>query len=103
MPFSEVVSARLLGDTAVIEKRECIGHVKKRIGPLCRTLRNKVIGTFLSDGKRIPGKGSLTDKAINTLQNHYGMAIRQNADSIDNMKGSIIAVVYHNSDIANED
>ena len=30
------------------------------------------------------------------------MAIRQNTDNIDNMKRSIIAVLYHNSDITND-
>ena len=101
--FSEVVNARPYGNTVTIEKRECIGHVQKRIGTRCRNLRNSLKGTILSDGKRISGKGRLTDKAINTIQNHYGMAIRQNTDSIDNMKRSIIAVLYHNSDIGNED
>ena len=48
------------------------------------------------------GKVRLTKKAINTLQNHYGMAIRQNAENTGTMKRSIIAVLYHNSDIANE-
>ena len=32
MPFSEIVSARSCGNTVVIEKRECIVHVQKRIG-----------------------------------------------------------------------
>ena len=100
--FSEVANARPYGDTVVIEKRECIGHVQKRMGTRCRNLRQTLKGTILSDGKKISGKGRLTDKATNTLQNHYGMAIRQNADNIENMKRSIIAVLYHNSDIANE-
>ena len=101
--FSEVVNAKPYGETVAIEKRECIGHVQKRMGTRCRNLRKTVKSTVLSDGKKIAGRGRLTDKAINTLQNHYGMAIRQNSDSSDNMKRSIIAVLYHNSDIINED
>ena len=45
------------------------------------------------------GKGRLTNKAVNTLQNYYGMAIRQNTDNIYVMKKCIWAVLYHNSDI----
>ena len=99
--FSEVVNAKPYGDTVVIEKRECIGHVQKRMCTRCRNLRQTLKSTLLSDGKKIADRGRLTDKAINTLQNHHGMAIRQNTDNIDNMKRSIIAVLYHNSDITN--
>ena len=38
--FSEVVTTRPYEETVTIEKRECIGHVQKRIGTRCRTLRN---------------------------------------------------------------
>ena len=69
----------------------------------CRVLRQSLKGVVLSDGKKISGRGRLTDKAINTLQNHYGMAIRQNTDNLMNMRRSVIAVLYHNSDIPNED
>ena len=100
--FSEVVNAKPYGDTVVIEKRECISHVQKRMGTLCRNLRQTLKSTVLSYGKKIAGRGRLTDKAINTLQNHYGMAIRQNTDNFDNMKRSIIAVLYHISDITND-
>lgn len=44
-------------------------------------------GKKLSDGKGIGrSKGRLTDKVMNTLQNHYGMAIRQNTQNLYAMK-----------------
>ena len=38
--------------------------------------------------------GRLTDRAINLLQNYFGMAIRQNND-ISSMKQAIEAVLFH--------
>ena len=99
--FSELVNAKPYEDTVVIEKRECIGHVQKRMGTRCRSLRQTLKVLYCTDGKRIAGRGRLT--AINPLQNHYGMGIKQNIDSIDNIKRSCMAVLCHNSDVTNED
>ena len=52
----------------------------------------------MSDGKGISGKGRLTDKAINTLQNYYGMAIRTNTSDVFAMKKAVGAVLFHCSD-----
>ena len=49
--------------------------------------------------KKISGKGRLTDKIINKMQNYYGMAIRQNPGQLHEMKKSIGAVLWHCSDI----
>ena len=100
--FPEVVDAKPYGDGVVIKKKECIGHVQKRVGSRCRTLRQSLKGTKLADGKGIKGKGRLTDKAINTLQNYYGMAIRQNTQHLYGMKKAIGAVLHHCSDIPDE-
>lgn len=97
--FNEVVASQPYGADIVIDKKECVGHVQKRMGNRLRTLRQSKKGAVLSDGGKIMGKGRLTDKAINTLQNYYGMAIRQNTDSIYAMKKSVWAVLYHNSKI----
>lgn len=100
--FPEVVNAKPYGDGDVISKLECIGHVQKRVGSRCRTLRKSLKGTKLADGKGISGKGRLTDKAMNTLQNYYGMAIRQNIDNLYGMKKAIGAVLHHCCDISDE-
>ena len=47
------------------------------------------------------GKGLLTN--INTLQNYYGMAIRQNASDVYGMKKGVGAVLYHCTDVKDEE
>ena len=65
-------------------------------------------GKKLSDGKGILGKGRLTEKIINKMQNHYGMAIHQNTSSSHNnhkekalysMKKSVLATLWHCTDM----
>ena len=55
----------------------------------------------LSDGKGLNGKGRLTKKVIDSLQNFYGMSIRANAGNIYQMKKSIASINHHCS--ANDD
>ena len=86
------------------KKLECVGHVQKRLGTrLCR-LRTNLKGKVLSDGGKISGKGRLTDKIINKIQNYFGMAIRQNSaaswdgdneKALYGMKKSVLAVLWH--------
>ena len=49
----------------------------------------------LSDGKSLGGTGRWTDRKIDTLQNYYGFAIRQNAGNLDAMTASVKAVLPH--------
>jgi len=100
--FQDVVKSTPYGKDVVIEKYECIGHIQKRVGSRCRALRKSLSGKKLSDGKGISGKGRLTDKAITTLQNYYGMAIRHNTGNLPAMRKAIGAVLYHCSDIKDE-
>ena len=52
---------------------------------------------MLSDSKGIGGgKGRLTNKVMNTLQNH-GMAIRQNTHNLYAMRKSVAAVLHHST------
>ena len=56
----------------LLKKYECVGHVQKRMGSRLRNLRKSLKGQVLSDGKKISGKGRLSDKVItmqNTMQN----------------------------------
>ena len=41
--------------------------------------------------------GFFTDKVMNVLQNHYGMAIRQNTSNLYAMKKSVAAVLHHST------
>ena len=85
-----------------IRKLECVGHVQKRLGTRCRSLRDSLKKQKLSDGKSISGRGKLTEKAINTFQNYFGMAIRQNTGNLYQMKKCVWAVLYHNTTISDE-
>ena len=72
--YKKVVGAKLYGDFTPL-KLKCVGHVQKRLGTRLRKLRHEKTHEILSDGKKISGKGRLTDKIINKMQNYYGMAI----------------------------
>ena len=87
----------------ILKKGECVGHVQKRLGTHLRNLRTKLKGTKLSDGKPLIGKGRLTEKIINLLQNYYGMAIRQNAKTVPEMRKAIGAVLCHCSESSSEE
>ena len=60
----------------VVEKLECVGHIQKWVGKHLPKLRITV-KTPLADGKTLRGRGRLTNKIINKLQNCYGLALRQ--------------------------
>jgi hypothetical protein len=47
------------------------------LGTALRKYKNDNKGKKLSDGESIGGKGRLTDKIINRMQNFYGRAIRE--------------------------
>lgn len=71
-----------------VEKLECVGHIQKRVGTRLRKLKTA--------DKTLSGKGKLTDKIINKLQNYFGLAIRQNAgSSVYEMKKAIGAILFH--------
>ena len=73
-----------------VEKLECVGHIPKRIGA---GLLSLVKGHQGIEGK---GEGKLTWKVTNTLQNYYGMAIRNTKNtSIPKMKAAIAADFHH--------
>lgn len=93
--YQKVVDSKPYGDDTVVNKLECIGHIQKRIGGRLRKLKTSYRGQKLIDGKTISGKGRLTDTIINRLQNYYGMAIRNNLNSVNDMQTNILATLYH--------
>ncbi|GFS27558.1 hypothetical protein ElyMa_005281300 [Elysia marginata] len=78
-----------------IEKLECVGHVQKRVGSRLRKLKQDKKGKKLEDGKGLAAAGRLTDKKIDSLQNYYGFAIRQNAGNLDGMVAAVEPVLPH--------
>ena len=76
-----------------VVKKECVGHVQKRVGTALRKFRK--------ENKGMGGKGKLTDATIDKLQNYYGIAIRSNPGNLDAMKNSILASLFHCASSAN--
>lgn len=74
------------GDIKVV-KKECVGHVQKRVGTALRNLKKA--------NKGIGGKGKLTNTIIDKLQNYYGIAIRSNSGDLKAMKSAIYASLFH--------
>ncbi|GFW68025.1 uncharacterized protein TNCV_1617861 [Trichonephila clavipes] len=70
-----------------VVKYECIGYVQKRVGSRLRKLKKSTKG--------LGGKGKLTDKFIDTLQNYFGIAIRSNVGNLSNMQTAVIAAFFH--------
>ncbi|XP_039313194.1 uncharacterized protein LOC120359517 [Solenopsis invicta] len=68
-------------------RKKSINHVQKRMGT---RLRNRK-----KNEKGLGGKGKLTDNLIKDLTLYYGLAIRRNSDSLQNMKKDIWATFFH--------
>lgn len=88
--FKTVSEAMVYGEDHPVKKKECVGHVQKRMGTRLRNAKKKYKGI---GGK---GSGKLTDKVINELTTYYGLAIRRNPDSLEKMKEAIWATYDHN-------
>ncbi|XP_065055580.1 uncharacterized protein LOC135684104 [Rhopilema esculentum] len=93
--FSTISKEKPYGADIEISKKECIGHVQKRLGTRLRKLKSSCGKKKLKDGKGIGGKGRLTEKMINKMQNYYGLAIRHNKNNLQGMMNDIKAGLYH--------
>ena len=71
------------------KKLECIGHVQKRLSTCLRELRK----SHKSSPTPLSGRGKLTDKVINSLQNFYGIAIRENQGQLYKVKKAVGAIL----------
>ena len=83
------------GDSYIIQKEECVGHVQKRIGYALLQYKKGMKGQQLEDGKGLGGAGRLTQDTIKKIQNYYGLAIRQNKGDLQGMKTAINAILHH--------
>ena len=83
--FKGILDAKPYGNYTVT-KKECIDHVRKRMGTRLRNLKKNVKG--------LGGKGKLTGKLIDELTLYYGLAIRQNTNCVTSMKKEIFATLY---------
>ena len=94
--FNEISNSKPYDDLEII-KKERIRNIQKRLETRIRALRTTLKSKVLSDGKKISGRGRLTNKVINTIQNYYGMAIRQHTNDLFAMRKSVIAMLKHNT------
>lgn len=85
--FKSVVASKPYGDDVEIQKKECIGHVQKRMGTRLRKCKK--------ENKDIGGRNKLTATMIDKLSVYYGLAIRRNFDSVENMQNAIWATFHH--------
>lgn len=93
--FPSVQKETPYGPGFEIEKLECVGHVQKRMGTRLRSYKSKKGQAKLSDGKSAGGRGRLTEDAIKNIQTYYGLAIRRNVSSLENMKQAVWAEYFH--------
>ena len=70
-----------------VKKLECVGHVQKPVGCQLQNLKKKE--------KRLSGKGKLTDRIIDKLQNYYGIAIRSNKNNLKAMQAATRTTLFH--------
>lgn len=84
--FKGILDAKPYEDIDV-RKKECIAHVQKRMGTRLRNLKKNTKG--------LGGKGKLTGRLIDDLTLYYGLGIRRNTDSVENMRKEIWATLYH--------
>lgn len=101
--YSGIVNSKPYGENFSINKKECIGHVQKRMGTRLRALvKSSVVETETKRGQKVrrkslSGKGKLTAKMIDKLTVYYGLAIRRNHNSVEKMKKAIWATYEHYS------
>lgn len=93
--YDAVVKDKPYGEDFTIVKRECVGHVQKRMGTRLRTLKMKSNKKKLSDGKKLGGKNRLTNDRIVLIQKYYGLAIRRNKGNLNDMRKAVWATFFH--------
>ena len=94
--FKAVCEAQPYEEDFNIQKKECVGHVQKRMGTRLRNLKKSFASKKLSDGVGIGGKNRLTAQRIDQLTKYYGNAIRAHSNSsVDEMSNAIWATFYH--------
>jgi len=64
-------------------KKECVGHVEKQMGTRLRNAKKANKGISDKD------EGKLTNKIIGDLTKYYGLAIKGNPNSIEDMKNAV--------------
>ncbi|CAF4008459.1 unnamed protein product, partial [Rotaria sordida] len=78
-----------------IQKIEDINHFGKHLKRALEKIKRQCGKTMLSDGKRIGGKGCLTNQMITRFQIYFCEAIRKNENDLDKLYKSAQAMYWH--------
>ena len=79
-------------------KLKCAGHTQKKLGTRLRHLVKSRKGTT----NPIHGKNILTETIINSMQNCYGLAIRNNRNDLHDMKKAVGATLFYCTEMNDE-
>ncbi|XP_076622851.1 uncharacterized protein LOC143342632 [Colletes latitarsis] len=85
--YKGLLDSQPYGPDVGILKKECIGHIQKRMGNRLRNIKKA--------NKGLGGKGKLTANLIDKLTTNYGLAIRRNCNSVIDMRNAIWATYNH--------
>ena len=83
------------GSSYLVCKEDCVGHIQKRMGTNLRRLKLRAKGKTLADGGTIGGRKRLTDSVIDSFQNYFGYAIRNNSNNLTAMYNAVWAIYFH--------
>jgi len=92
-----VLEAKPYGEGVEVTKKECMGHIQKRMGTALRNLVVAYKNQVVNGRKGIGGRGRLTLKVIDSIQNYYGQAIRSNLHDLPGAKQAVQAILLHMS------
>ncbi|XP_011687372.1 PREDICTED: uncharacterized protein LOC105449700 [Wasmannia auropunctata] len=84
--FKALLDINVYGDDLQVKKKECVGHVEKRMGSRLRNIKKS---------RKLGGKNKLTDTLIKKITIYYGLAIRRHSDSVENMYNAVWAIFHH--------
>ena len=87
--FKEVVDSQPRIELVI--KLECVGHTQKRLGTRLPNLVKSRKGT----ANPIHSKNKFTETIINSIQNYYCLAIRNNRNDLYGMKKAVGAILFH--------
>lgn len=93
--FKTVQNEQPYGPDVPITKKDCVGHIQKRMGTGLRNIVASHKGQKLADGKGIGGKGRLTKKRIDSFQVYYGRAIKENKGNVAEAQQAVQAILNH--------
>ena len=94
---------KLYGSDYQISNEDCIGHIQIRIGSNVRKYKKTIKNKMLPRGPTVGGYERVTDAVIDSIQNYYCLAIRNNLNNVTALENAISAIYFHISKRESED